>query len=61
MKNGSNDHDPEPNKDPVDIKLYKLISLLPIISKLFDKLFLQNLMPLMIVEKRLISKSIWIL
>jgi len=44
---------PKPNKDL--IKSYILISLLPIISKLLEKLFHQKLMSV-IEEKRLIPK-----
>lgn len=40
----------KPNKDPVDIKSYRPISLLPIVSKLFEKLFLLKLMP--VIEER---------
>jgi len=45
---------PKSNKDPVDIRLHRPISLLPIISKLFEKLLFQKLMPV-IEEKRLIA------
>lgn len=35
----------KPNKDPTDVKSYRPISLLSILSKLFEKLLLQRLMP----------------
>lgn len=43
----------KPNKDPINVKSYRPISLLPIVSKLFEKLLLQKLMPA-IEEKQLI-------
>jgi len=44
----------KPNKNPIEVRSCRQVSLLPIISKLFEKLFLQKLMPV-ITEKRLIS------
>jgi len=44
---------PKVNKDPIDVKLYRPISLFPIISKLFQKLLFQKLM-FVIAKKRLI-------
>lgn len=43
----------KPGKDPVEVKSYRPISLLPIISKVFEKLLLRKLRPI-IEERRLI-------
>lgn len=45
----------KPNKDLFDVKSYRPISLLPIVSKLFEKLLLQKLMSV-IEERQLIPK-----
>lgn len=44
---------PKPGKDLTEISAYRPISLLPIISKVFQKLFIKMLMPLL-EEKNLI-------
>lgn len=41
---------PKPGKPPNDVKSYRPISLLPVISKLFEKLFLKRLKP--IIERK---------
>ena len=44
---------PKPGKPPNDVKSYRPISLLPVISKLFEKLLLKRLKPI-IEERKLI-------
>lgn len=44
---------PKPGKPPQDVTSYRPISLLPVMSKLFEKLFLKQLKPI-IAEKNLI-------
>lgn len=46
---------PKQGKHPTDVGSYRPISLLPIISKVFEKLFLQSLKPLL-EEKKLIPE-----
>lgn len=38
---------PKPGKSPVEVTSYRPISLLPIMSKMFEKLFLKRLMPIL--------------
>jgi hypothetical protein len=44
---------PKPGKNLSEVELYRPISLLPIMSKLFEKLILKHLTPL-IAEKHLV-------